>query len=430
MMESNETKLGMKWYNFLVVFGLFAGALMNVGNGITYLTGVMYSRATNGQVTAEQVYSYYGVGLRIVDIIFGVLAIAQAGVAIVLWYKLVKRKPDMMKFIYIYYGVPIIFSFLYLVIVSGITSTSLEFTDIVSIGTSILILCLNIKYFKKREDLLIQGKQCTYKRKNSIEEKNIMKTSTYVSNKNIEEEKKMFWKKFEESLKRNNARYSLMFIEKDIARIKCGTEFTTLFILVEGARVSLYKKENTTEKRLLTDLFHLIKMDVWIAAINGNFKLEAKPIPAGKTLYKLGQVWEGESYVDLVNEIFHQNYKQYLLSTVKLNSFGVDGIAWIVCIDGKPHGRDGDLWINRLIENGNIIEEEYVGVNKYKIRQEFLNPNYRTFADRLTFQKDPSNTGDNYKAKCLGFYVLKSYDIDRLIRVWERKNDSILLTIK
>ncbi len=180
---------------------------------------------------------------------------------------------------------------------------------------------------------------------------------------------------------------------------------------------------------MLTNLCGLVKMEIWIAEITKRCKKEILLVPKGKALYQLGQVWEGDSYVDLVNEIFHQNYKQYLLSTVNLNSFGVDGIAWIVCIDGKPHGRDGDLWINRLIDNGNMIEEEYVGVNKNKIRQEFLNPVYRTFADRLTFQKDPNNTGDNYKAKCLGFYKLKSYDANKLIRIWERQSDSLLLTI-
>ncbi len=432
MMKSSETKLGMKWYNFLVCFGLFAGALMNVGDGVMYLTGGVYLRASSGQMTAEEVYALYGAGLRVLDVIFGILAIAQAVLAIMLWWKLFKRKEDVITFVWLYYGIPIVTRLIYTSILSGIISTSLGSTDIMSFFVGVLILALNVKYFSKREHLFIQVNQ-----NNLIKEKNTTVNNTTYTNANNRKETGIpqkaetdFLMNFGKELKKNDDKFSVETIVKNFARVKYGAEFTPLFIAIDGMRVTLYEKDGTTEKRLLTDLCGLVKMEIWIAEITKRCKKEIPLVPKGKALYQLGQVWEGDSYVDLVNKIFHQNYKQYLFSTVKLNSFGVDGIAWIVCIDGKPHGRDGDLWINRLIDNGNIIEEEYVGVNKYKIRQEFLNPNYRTFADRLTFQKDPSNTGDNYKAKCLGFYTLKSYDVDQLIRVWERKKDSVLLTIR
>ena len=131
----------------------------------------------------------------------------------------------------------------------------------------------------------------------------------------------------------------------------------------------------------------------------------------------------------MINKIFHKNYKNFIPCTLKLEQFDAPGIAWIVVINGTPHGRNGNLWVNRLFENGEIIEEEYVGVHSDKIRQEFLTYRERTFSDRLTFQKDPDNNGNAYKAKCLGFYILKSYDTDKLIRVWKRQNESVILNI-
>ena len=90
----------------------------------------------------------------------------------------------------------------------------------------------------------------------------------------------------------------------------------------------------------------------------------------------------------------------------------------------------GDLWINSMVRDGEVIEEKYVGDDRAKIRAEFLAGREITFADRLTFQKDPDDTGNMYKAKCLGFYTLKTFDTDRLLRVWERRSESYPLTLK
>ncbi len=149
----------------------------------------------------------------------------------------------------------------------------------------------------------------------------------------------------------------------------------------------------------------------------------------GVILFKAGDVWRGASYTDLVNKIFKTKHKSYQRCTVKLTDCGMNGIAWIVCINGQPHGQNGDLWINRFLNGGNIIEEKYVGNNCYKIQQEFIRKNWLTFCDRVVFQKDPSGCGDENKAKCVGVYTLKSYDTDKLIRIWEKRKDSIALSL-
>lgn len=248
--------------------------------------------------------------------------------------------------------------------------------------------------------------------------------------------KESFWLNFQRVLTENGGEYSLDFVNGDMARVKYHTSPTNLFIVVDtvAERVLLFEKNGMQETCIISSDFTSLDVESLILEIDkkcsGTSILQAGQTAAsGKILYKLGQVWEGKSYVDLINKIFHKNYKNFIPCTLKLEQFDAPGIAWIVVINGTPHGRNGNLWVNRLFENGEIIEEEYVGVHSDKIRQEFLTYRERTFSDRLTFQKDPDNNGNAYKAKCLGFYILKSYDTDKLIRVWKRQNESVILNI-
>ncbi len=229
-MNGNEVKLGMKWYNFLVVFGLFAGALMNVGDGVMYLTGVVYLRASGGQVTAEEIYALYGAGLRVLDVIFGILAVAQAILAIMLWWQLFKRKGDVITFIWLYYGIPIAARCIYTSILSAITSTSLDSTDIMSVFVGVLILAFNVNYFSKREHLFIQGNQ-----NNLVKEKNTtVNNTTYINANNRKETEipqKMgedFLIEFEKELKKSDNKFGMEAIDKNFARIKYGAEFSLL----------------------------------------------------------------------------------------------------------------------------------------------------------------------------------------------------------
>ena len=47
----------MKWYKFLIYFSLWAGALLNIGNGLMALQGMQYE--TGSEVTAELVYAMF-----------------------------------------------------------------------------------------------------------------------------------------------------------------------------------------------------------------------------------------------------------------------------------------------------------------------------------------------------------------------------------
>lgn len=245
---------------------------------------------------------------------------------------------------------------------------------------------------------------------------------------------KNFWSELQKLFIKNASDYDFELVNS-IARVKNGTKWTPLFILFDSTKneILLYEKNGTTESLLMRTNFDSDNLDPLLKTIDKKCRKQTiqlfEPIEMnGKTLFQYGQIWKGNSYTDLVNRVFKTNHKCYQKCTVNLNPFGVDGFAWIVFINGQPHGYNGYLWKNSIIENEEI-KEEYVGNDEKTIRTEFLKFTPRYFADRLVFQKDPDNIGDEHKIKCLGFYTLKYYDVDKLIRVWTRQSKSLLLNI-
>lgn len=156
-----EKPLGMKWYKFLIYFALIAGAVINFVCSFNYISGNIYLAESNRQISAEQVYDYYGAGLKIVDIIYGLFLIAFAILGLMLRHKLANYKPDSLKFVKIFYSVDILIPLLYIVVVSVITKQMLPL--LVVQGTiyaviSLVFLLVNVKYFKKRVHLFV-GKE-------------------------------------------------------------------------------------------------------------------------------------------------------------------------------------------------------------------------------------------------------------------------------
>ncbi len=150
-----------------------------------------------------------------------------------------------------------------------------------------------------------------------------------------------------------------------------------------------------------------------------------------KVTFTAGQVWQGESFVDVVNQIFHKNYKNYFRCTVDLNRYGKDAIAWIVFFDGKPRGTgEKYVWENRIINEEQIVEE-YVGqkyglsaFDKHNINKPLTNITERS---RLIFQRDPDGRGNKYKVKFLGYYQLEAYDEEEVKRLYQKKADTVEL---
>ena len=157
--ETSTTKtpdyLGMAWYKFLTSYGLIAGAVLNFLCSFVYLSGSIYSSETNGEVTAEQVYAYYGEALHFVDVMYGLLIIVLAILAVVLRHKLANFDPDAMIYVYIYYFLSIGAPVVHLILTAVITEQSI--IDDLNIGllVSLVVAFVHIRYFKQRAYLFV-----------------------------------------------------------------------------------------------------------------------------------------------------------------------------------------------------------------------------------------------------------------------------------
>ena len=160
--------IGMAWYKFLIYFGLIAGAILNLLYGFNYISGGIYFVETNGEVSAEQVYAYYGTGLKVVDVLCGFFLIAFAILAFVVRHKLANYEPDSLKFVKIFYSLSAGVSFLYAILVSAITGQTLAVQAVTSAIVGLVFLLLNVKYFNKRAHLFVDKTVVTQSTKSTI----------------------------------------------------------------------------------------------------------------------------------------------------------------------------------------------------------------------------------------------------------------------
>lgn len=149
----------MKWYKFLIYFSLFFGALINFVFGFNYITGGIYFVLSNGEVSADMVYGYYGGGLKALDVLYGIIMIALAGFSIYSRFRLAKYKSNGPMCINILLGAGAGLTLLYNI--ASLAITGLNFNEvfnsqvITSIAVSVGMAFGNHFYFKKRKDLFI-----------------------------------------------------------------------------------------------------------------------------------------------------------------------------------------------------------------------------------------------------------------------------------
>ena len=145
----------MKWFKFLIYFSLWAGAVVSLSSGILSVTGLTYSVYGNG-TTASFVYSCYGPGLKVLDVIYGILNIAIAVFFIYTRFRLAQFRKDGPLCLYIIYGAEIVVSVVYLIGVSLITGVNAISSDTVSsIVTGIIMIIINRIYFRKRSHMFV-----------------------------------------------------------------------------------------------------------------------------------------------------------------------------------------------------------------------------------------------------------------------------------
>lgn len=142
---------GMKWYNFIVKFALFANMILNgVGGVITFL-GLHYG------TDSSLVYNVFP-SLRLLDVFYG---LAMVGLAILAfnvrqalyWNK--KKGPMLLLTLHILSAIVCV---AYILMVSRILGTSLENINLQSNVSSTIIgnialTIINYFYFKKRKDM-------------------------------------------------------------------------------------------------------------------------------------------------------------------------------------------------------------------------------------------------------------------------------------
>lgn len=156
-------KLGMKWYKFLIYFGLLCGAFFNLMVGIAYITGVVY-----GDTTSAIIYSLYGAAFRILDISYGIFLIVMAGFVLVVHSKLYGFRPNAPTYLYAYYITCMVSGAIYMIAASKISGIDLTGSIIGYVVPWFAMLFVNIKYFSKRAHLF-PAKPKRPKRKNSVQ---------------------------------------------------------------------------------------------------------------------------------------------------------------------------------------------------------------------------------------------------------------------
>lgn len=148
--------LPMKWYKFLIYFSLFAGAVLNALNGISYLTGSVYFILGHGYADAATVYEFYGETLRMIDIAFGVALIALAAFGIYTRFQLAGFKRNAPTLLYTLYAASTLLPFIYTIAVFMLFGIEMDFaSEIGSLGGVAINIWLNFIYFRKRAHLFV-----------------------------------------------------------------------------------------------------------------------------------------------------------------------------------------------------------------------------------------------------------------------------------
>ncbi len=149
---NSANTMPMKWYKWLIYLILFLSALSNAVSAITVFTGSHYGSQEN----TAMVYAFFK-NLKTIDMLYAIVLIVLAVIAIMTRMKLAGYKADGPKFLLILYAGSLISSVAYLVLVSSVCQLPLEqFIDsstITSIVTQLAMIFINKTYFDKRSHL-------------------------------------------------------------------------------------------------------------------------------------------------------------------------------------------------------------------------------------------------------------------------------------
>ena len=135
----------MKWYKFLIYFALWAGAIVNLIDSLQFFTGSILGD------DVEILYAYYPL-LKVLNLAFALILVTYAVFAIYTRYRLAQFRQNGPVCLHALYLVQLAMVLIYWLAGSLILGEWLDlasgFSDLIS---SIVILCINIVYFRKRK---------------------------------------------------------------------------------------------------------------------------------------------------------------------------------------------------------------------------------------------------------------------------------------
>ena len=152
-LQAASMTYGMGWFKFLIYFALFAGAILNVLQGILLLTGANYDGAV------ELVYAVFS-DLEIVDMGCGIALIALAVLQIITRFRLAGFKRGAGGLVMLCYAAIVVIEIAY---IAGFAASVPEYvfesvdisSAISSIVMSVAMLVVNATYFGKRKALFV-----------------------------------------------------------------------------------------------------------------------------------------------------------------------------------------------------------------------------------------------------------------------------------
>ena len=149
--ETKQPELNMGWYKAVRLL-LIAGALINVKNGIEYVSHAAYGLLT------DWMYDSYP-GLQTLDMIYGIAIFALAALGVVTSIRLWKFRKNSPKLLISVYALGIALAVLYQLVsiimfkVEASVAVSCLTAMIPGILINVIFMIINIKYFKKRAHL-------------------------------------------------------------------------------------------------------------------------------------------------------------------------------------------------------------------------------------------------------------------------------------
>jgi len=158
--QPNFVDMPMKWHKFLIYFSLWASGISNILVGIMYLSGKWYD-FVNGEGASSIVYNVID-GLKTVDIMYGMFAIALGVFAIFTRFQLAGFKATAPKMLTALYAGTAVISLIYFLAASSIIEKAsgglADFDNsgmLASILGTVVGIVINTIYYKKRQHMFV-----------------------------------------------------------------------------------------------------------------------------------------------------------------------------------------------------------------------------------------------------------------------------------